>query len=136
LVEFKGLTASVHYRQVPKTCRPEIFAAVLAAVARAGGLFRMNQGRKVYEIVPRTGWHKGAAVHWINDRLNVPGTLTVYLGDDISDEDAFSVLPDAITIKVGAFPVTAARYRLPDPTAVHEFLLWLAARETSRQNGA
>jgi trehalose-phosphatase len=136
LVEFKGLTASVHYRQAAETRRPEIHDAVLTAVARAGGLFRMNQGRKVYEIVPRTAWHKGAAVHWVNDHIGGHGTLTVYLGDDVTDEDAFSVLPEAITIKVGGLPVTAARYRLPDPTAVHEFLLWLATRDSSRQDGA
>jgi trehalose-6-phosphatase len=75
-------------------------------------------------------------VHWINNQLGGQGALTVYLGDDISDEDAFSVLPEAITIKVGGLPVTTARYRLPDPTAVHEFLLWLATREISRQDGA
>ena len=52
--------------------------------------------------------------------------MTVYLGDDASDEDAFAVLPDAVTIKVGAAVATCARYQLSGPSAVHEFLLWLA----------
>ena len=102
-----------------------------AVVARHGELFRVNSGRKVFEIVPRTDWHKGAAVRWINSHLGEKPTLTIYLGDDATDEDAFSVLPDAITVKVGGSPATCARYRLPDPPAVHEFLLWLAAYESS-----
>ena len=136
LVEFKGLTASVHYRRATKSCRAEIEAAVRAAVACSGGGLHMNPGRKVFEIVPGTGWHKGEAVRWINNRLGEHHTLTIYLGDDISDEYAFSLLQDAITVKVGSTRVTCAKYRLPDPPAVHEFLLWLAIQKTLRQSRA
>jgi trehalose-phosphatase len=133
LVEYKGLTASVHYRVVAKSDVPEIQAAVYGAVARHPTQFQVNKGRKVFEIVPRTNWHKGTAVRWINSNLGEKPAFSIYLGDDTSDEDAFSVLPDAITIKVGGVPVTSARYQLPDPTAVHEFLLWLAIQERLRQ---
>jgi trehalose-phosphatase len=126
LVEFKGLTASVHYRKAAESALPAVETIMLAAVAREGRFFHMNQGLKVFEILPRTGWHKGAAVRWINGQLGEGRILSIYLGDDTTDEDAFSVLPDAITIKVGSVPVTCARYRLPDPTAVQEFLLWLS----------
>ena len=128
LVEHKGLTASVHYRLAADVDVAMILSAVHAAVARHGGFFRVNPGRRVLEIVPRTDWHKGAAVRWINGHLAETPVLTIYLGDDTSDEDAFSVLPDSITIKVGPAGATCARYRLPDPTAVHDFLRWLAAR--------
>jgi trehalose-6-phosphatase len=57
--------------------------------------------------------------------------LTVYLGDDSSDEDAFAVLPDAVTIKVGPTAATGARYQMSGPAAVHEFLLWLAHSVTN-----
>ena len=106
----------------------EIQAAVRAAVARNGRLFRVNTGRKVLEIVPRTDWHKGAAVRWINSHLAETPRLSIYVGDDSSDEDAFSVLPDAVTIKVGHAKTTCAQYQLPGPPAVHEFLRWLAAQ--------
>ena len=129
LVEFKGLTASVHYRKAAESDCPAIEIAVRAAVARVGDLFRLNPGKKVFEILPRTGWHKGAAVRWINDHLGEEKMLSVYLGDDTSDEDAFCTLPDAVTIKVGSAEATCARHRLPDPSAVHEFLLWLAIQE-------
>jgi trehalose-phosphatase len=126
IVECKGLTASVHYRLAAEADWTQIRQTVYAATARNGALFRVNPGRKVFDIVPRTNWHKGAAVEWINGHLGEKDVLTVYLGDDASDEDAFCILPDAVTVKVGAAVPTCARYRLPGPAAVHEFLLWLA----------
>ena len=132
MVEFKGLTASVHYRRAAESDRPAIEAAVRAAVAHVGDLFRLNPGRKVFEILPRTGWHKGTAVCWINDHLGEQKALSLYLGDDTSDEDAFCILPDAVTVKVGRARATCAKHRLPDPGAVHQFLLWLAIQELER----
>ena len=133
MVEFKGLTASVHYRKAAESDRPAIETAVRAAVARVGNLFRLNRGKKVFEILPRTAWHKGAAVGWINDHLGEEErVLSIYLGDDTSDEDAFCMLPDAVTVKVGPAGATCARHRLPDPGAVHGFLLWLAIQELER----
>jgi len=136
LVEFKGLTASIHYRQAEQSLLPWIETAVRSAVARMGALFRLSPGRKIFEIMPRTSWHKGAAVRWINRHLGEDDVLSVYLGDDTSDEEAFRVMPDAITIKVGGAPLTCARYQLPDPAAVQEFLLWLAIQEAARPRRA
>jgi len=126
IVECKGLTAAVHYRLAAEEDWARIQQTVYAATARHGALFRINPGRKIFDIVPRTNWHKGAAVQWINSHLGDQEILTVYLGDDASDEDAFSVLQDAVTIRVGAAAATCARYRLSGPSAVHQFLLWLA----------
>jgi trehalose-phosphatase len=59
-------------------------------------------------------------------------SLCVYVGDDLTDEDAFRVLLDCgpecgYGIKVGdAGEPTCARGRIPDPAAVKEFLeTWL-----------
>ena len=134
-VEFKGLTASIHYRRAADEDFPAIKRAVHSAVARTGDLFRLNCGRKVFEVMPHINWHKGAAVRWINGQLTA-GTdashslLSVCLGDDTSDEEAFAALPDAITIKVGDGLRSRARYQLKDPAAVHEFLRRLATQDT------
>lgn len=125
IVECKGLTGSAHYRMAAQEDWDGIHQIVYAATARQGQLFRVQPGRKVFDIVPRTNWHKGAAVEWINCRLPEQNILTVYLGDDTSDEDAFAVLPSAVTVKVGEAE-TGARYRLSGPAEVHEFLRWLA----------
>ena len=132
LVEYKGLTASVHYRRCAQEDIAGVRAMVRTSVARYHGLFRVTMGRKVLEIVPDTEWDKGAAARWINSQLNEKPALSIYAGDDTSDEAAFRALSDAITIKVGAALATCARYQLPDPSAVKEFLFWLSASEAAR----
>ena len=137
-MECKGLTASIHYRLVAAEHWLEIEAEVRAAICRTGGLFRVNPGNMVFEIMPRSGWHKGMAVSWINRQLkreSGDAALSIYVGDDTSDEDAFSVMPGAITVKVGTAPLTLAAYQLPDPPAVHEFLLWLAFQKAAQMRG-
>jgi trehalose-phosphatase len=132
LVEDKGLTTSVHFRQAAEIDLPGVEEAVRSSVAAAGALFRLNTGRKVFEIVPRTGWHKGAAVQWILAHLKMTGLLPIYLGDDNSDEDAFAVLTDGITVRVGGPPATCAGYRAPGPPEVYQFLQWLEGRVAMR----
>ena len=124
-VEDKSLTATVHFRQAsPREERP-IANIVHAALAHHSALFQLNAGKKVFEIVPRTKWHKGAAVCWINARLAGAGAKSIYIGDDRTDEDAFIHLPGAVTIRVGPSTDTAARYCVDCPEQVCEFLEWL-----------
>jgi trehalose-phosphatase len=125
LVENKGLTASVHYRQAQPESVPRIQEVVRMTVARYDPMFLATQGRKVVEIVPATNWNKGSAVEWINSQLGGQRVLSIYAGDDSTDERAFRTLPDAVTIKIGQLPETDARYRLPDPGALQELLLEL-----------
>ena len=132
IVEDKGLTVSVHFRQASEIDFPAIEDAVRSSVAAAGALFRLNSGRKVLEIVPRTGWHKGAAARWIIGHLGEDGLLPIYLGDDNSDEDAFAVLRDAVTVRVGRPSASCANYGVPGPAEVHQFLQWLEARVAMR----
>jgi trehalose 6-phosphate phosphatase len=130
-VEDKGLTTSIHFRQAAEEDVPAIEQAVRASVAAAGSWFRLNTGREVFEIVPRTGWHKGAAVEWILRHLS-GGLLPIYLGDDNSDEDAFAVLKDGVTVRVGGPPATCAQYGVPGPADVYRFLVWLEDRAAAR----
>jgi trehalose 6-phosphate phosphatase len=127
-VEYKGYSASVHYRQVGLADLPALEALVRSAVDSSPAQFRLNAGKKVFDICPHTGWHKGKAVLWINRHLADDGRcLSIYIGDDSTDEDAFEELPDGITVKVGAAAGTCAQYQLPDPSAVRAFLEELAA---------
>jgi trehalose 6-phosphate phosphatase len=132
LVEEKGLTASIHFRQAEEDDMPAIEDTVRATVTAAGPWFRLGTGREVFDIVPCTGWHKGAAVQWILDRLSAAGSLPIYLGDDTSDEDAFAVLKDGVTVRVGGPPATFAQYGVPGPADVYRFLVWLESRAAAR----
>ena len=132
LVEYKGLTASVHYRGVAAREVAKVEGTVSALASSAAASFVVRSGKMAFEIVPRTGWHKGTAALWINQSLDDGNGLSIYLGDDTTDEDAFRALTDGITVKVGNSTITSAGYHLADPCAVHEFLEWLAKHAPAR----
>jgi trehalose-phosphatase len=125
IVEDKGLTITVHYRQVAEAESEEVRRIVHAALASSSHPFLLTSSEKTYEIRPRVYWNKGNAVAWIKERIQRPDALLFYLGDDATDEDAFAVLPDSITIKVGEATETAAKYYVPDVQGVLQFLEWL-----------
>jgi trehalose 6-phosphate phosphatase len=125
LVENKVLTASVHYRMAAAGEVHHITEIVHREMTRSLKHFHVNHGKMVLEIVPRTDWHKGTAVGWINTRLAMPGARSIYIGDDRTDEDAFACMTDEITIRVGRPAGTSARYYVKDPARVHAFLDWL-----------
>jgi trehalose 6-phosphate phosphatase len=129
-VEDKGLTASVHYRRAAPGNVGRIADLVSATVAANREYFFMRRGKKVFEILPRTPWNKGSAMLRIRERLRETEGREIsvcYIGDDLTDELAFRVLTRAITVRVGPGGSTAARFNVPDTTAVYEFLRWLAA---------
>lgn len=126
LVEKKGLTTSVHYRNVPSDQWEEIAQTTGDVVAANSLHFYLAAGHRVIEIRPRVNWHKGSAVKWVLDRLHDRARrLVFYIGDDQTDEDAFASLPDGVTAKVGPGSSAHARFALADPAAVQHFLEWL-----------
>jgi trehalose 6-phosphate phosphatase len=124
-VEDKGLTVSVHYRQVAAEDGEEVRRQVHAALSCSSHPFVLGTGHMVYEIRPRVYWNKGDAIHWIAEQRGLAPALPLYMGDDATDEDAFAALTDGITIKVGDSAETAARYHVDNQTEVQEFLAWL-----------
>jgi trehalose-phosphatase len=128
IVEDKGLTASVHFREVaPDDCET-VRRQVHAALATASHPFVLTTGDKVYEMRPRTYWNKVAAMDWIKEKLYKQDALVIYLSDDVTDEEVFTTLADHITIKVGDPTNTAARYHLAGPDEVQRFLKWVVTR--------
>jgi trehalose 6-phosphate phosphatase len=131
LVEPKGLTTSVHDRNVPDDFRDQLVAIVREVVAGDPDRFVLTSGHRVWEVRPAVSWHKGQALLWVLDHLEDGGDATAdrlvfHLGDDRTDEDAFASLPDGVTVKVGPPDApTRARYRLDDPSSVEQFLTWL-----------
>jgi trehalose 6-phosphate phosphatase len=128
-IENKVLTASVHFRRARQGSSAEIRSAVHAELASFHKIFRVTEGLKVLEIRPSVDWNKGSAVRWIQEAKGTANTLSFYLGDDSTDEDAFRTLEDGMTIRVGQAKGTAARYYLPGQSWVTHFLAWLVERE-------
>jgi len=126
IVEYKGLTISVHYRQVAPAACDELRRMVHDTLAGASHPFVLSAGEKVHEIRPRVYWNKGTAVNWIRGQLGKPDVLPIYVGDDATDEDAFTALrEEGITVKVRSGSETAAHYTLEGPAEVRRFLEWL-----------
>lgn len=129
LIEDKGLTLSIHYRLVDKKDIP-VFEKIFSKVANpyiVSGKIKINPGKKVYEIRPPVQWDKGKIVLWLLARQQFASpefkVLPVYLGDDVTDEDAFKALKrKGWTIFVGKPRSCAADYYLKDTEEVTRFL--------------
>jgi trehalose-phosphatase len=124
-VENKGLTTSIHFRRAAAIAWDEIAQIVKTVVSAESHIFLLTTGKMVYEIRPRVNWNKGSAIRWIRGQLVKGNALSICLGDDVTDEDAFAAIPESITIKVGDPETTAARYYIASPREVQEFLVWL-----------
>lgn len=124
-VEIKKFSFAVHFREVSPEDEPKIENIVDEALAKFPDL-RKSHGKKVFEIQPDLDWNKGKALLWLLKafHLDIADVLPLYIGDDVTDEDAFHVLEDkGIGIVVGEnHRISAARYRLNNPEEVRLFL--------------
>lgn len=129
-VERKKFAVAVHYRRVADDQVPLVERTVHAEARRHPGL-RISGGKRVFEIRPDIDWNKGRAVLWTLGALgsNREEVVSLYVGDDVTDEDAFAALaasssgPRALTIVVGGGGrKTRAEFNLPDTRALEEFL--------------
>ena len=125
-LERKRYTLAVHYRRAPAAAHA-VHEAVLRAQARHPAL-RVTEGKKVYELQPDVDWDKGRAVLWLIESLGLQDALPVYIGDDVTDEDAFRALAGrGVGIAVQEAPrPTAAAYSLSGPAEVRTLLAALA----------
>ena len=107
-------------------------AQAVDAVARKHRELRKINGKKVYELLPDIDWNKGRAVLWLLEALELERgeAFPIFIGDDRTDEDAFSALKErGAGILVSEQPqVTAANYWLRNPEDVERFLQELIAR--------
>jgi trehalose 6-phosphate phosphatase len=116
-LEVKPASVAVHVRQVAD--RTTAAALLAEAEAAADPSLTKKPGKEVLELA-LTAADKGGVVRRLREECGAQAAL--YLGDDVTDEDAFRALgPDDVTVKVGDGE-TAARYRVADPAAVVELL--------------
>lgn len=124
-VERKRYAIAVHYRNVADN-QVEKVKKVTAEVLEEQPQLKEGLGKKIIELKPNLDWHKGKAVLWLMEELNLnkPDIIPLYIGDDITDEDAFATLQgQGIGVLVGEHDEkTAATYRLEDVNEVQQFL--------------
>ena len=122
-IEYKTAAVVVHTRGLGR----EIAEAAIADARRVAlehpGV-KVLKGKSVVELSVSHA-DKGSAVTALG--RHVGAAARIYLGDDVTDEDAFMRMtrPQDVTVKVGTGS-TAARYRIDDERAVADLLtrLW------------
>jgi trehalose 6-phosphate phosphatase len=125
----KRYAIGIHYRNA----RPEdekIVYELVDEMIKKYPRHKTGGGKKIIEIKPDTDWHKGKAVNWIMNKLTKGNDmLPLYIGDDITDEDAFNAIKEnGIGILVGSHgKKTEARYALKNVYQVREFFKKLIA---------
>jgi alpha,alpha-trehalase len=135
-VEHKRYAVAVHYRKAAPGLVPEVTATVHTVAQRSG--LRVTNGRKVMELRPIIPWDKGQALKWVVHRIGKANpVLPIYIGDDLTDEDAFdAVRYDGVGIVIrhgeeGDRPSSAA-FALDGPDKACEFIEKLAQKNRGR----
>jgi len=133
-IENKRYSLSVHFRLVAEYELSKIQQIIDLVLQHHPSLVK-HGGKKVIEIRPNMVWDKGKAVQWLlsNLQLSRPTILPIYIGDDITDEDAFLALKASgigIIVTNSRQP-TKAKYCLRDPEEVKKFLQVLITRGTA-----
>lgn len=123
-VEDKRLALAVHYRGASPLAISRARAIVHEVLGPLGSQIHMVRGHKLWELLPRQISGKGSAVEALLSTLP-KATLAIFVGDDVTDESAFKVIPRGLSIRVGRSPRTKARFLLQNPDEVKMFLLKL-----------
>jgi trehalose-phosphatase len=121
-VEDKGASITLHYRRVREGDLPAL-VSFLQKIEIPDRL-RLHEGKKVFEFRTDVDWNKGHALREIATKLDLSDAAIVFLGDDVTDEDAFLELgSEAITVYVGdPRNPSAARFNVHDPQDAVRFL--------------
>lgn len=132
-IERKRFAVAVHYREVGSEDDVERIEEAVDRVIGEHPRLRKRGGKKILELQPDVEWGKGHAVLWLAEVLGLKraGAIIIYLGDDVTDEDAFRALRYhgvGIGIRVAlSTSGTDATYYLRDCAEVKQFLESLLA---------
>jgi trehalose 6-phosphate phosphatase len=89
MVEDKDATLSIHYRNTPDPdAAATTFRPLINTIGAKHGL-RIFEGRMIFEVRPPIEINKGTAVRDLINEFALDAA--VYLGDDVTDVDAFKV---------------------------------------------
>jgi trehalose 6-phosphate phosphatase len=136
-IEDKDLSIALHYRDATPAVGVVAQRAFLDAAREDldAGRLRVLPGDCVVELLPAASWHKGRALEWIRERAEARHgpVFTVYVGDDVTDEDAFRAIGDAGLAVAASDRVRHARVRIDGPDGVERLLDCLDAPADHRR---
>lgn len=122
LLEDKHYAVAMHFRRAPEM-QDEVYRIMNDMLAQLGPTFALQAGKSVLELRPGA-WTKGSSIAAFMQEPPFVGRTPVFIGDDVTDEDAFAVVNEmsGMSIRVGNPAATLARHRLG---SVSEVLRWL-----------
>lgn len=131
-VEAKPASIAFHYRELADAAADAGMRAVLEGPGALEGVVTKH-GKKVVELGVLST-HKGTALERLRQRVGA--SAVCFVGDDVTDEDAFATLggPD-LGVKVGEGP-SQALLRIADPEAVARLFANLAELRAAWLGGA
>lgn len=137
IIENKYYTLSVHYRLVDKrdiAILKKRFYNITIPYIRKGAIY-ITRGKKVFELRPNIRWNKGTMVRWLLKEISVRDRVfPIYIGDDVTDEDAFSALGKkgmSVLVAERKRP-TKARFRLRSPREVMSFIKFIISLKENK----
>ncbi len=121
LVEDKGQTLAVHFRQAPE-CAEEVEELLQNGLKSLGDGWSIQPGKMVFEIKP-SGKDKGTTIAEFMAEPPFFGRTPVFIGDDATDEYGFAMVNErgGISVKVGS-GATVAQWRIDNVDAVRTWL--------------
>jgi trehalose-phosphatase len=122
IIEHKGPILAVHYRTVGSDRLTEVQSTFLRIIEPHHHRVMIAHGKWVLEARTRGAMNKARAVSLIQRELP-PGSLILYLGDDLTDRDVFRELKGSgLSVEVGGSDSGLADFTLPSPEMVTEVL--------------
>lgn len=114
-VEDKGYSLTVHYR--PTQQGEQVKKRLKALFAELVPDARVIAGKNIFNLLPPNAPHKGTALEKL---MEISGAHhAIYVGDDVTDEDAFELRrPNIMTIRVEYMAGSAAEFYLPHWTDI------------------
>jgi trehalose 6-phosphate phosphatase len=131
LVEDKGYSLALHYRLAPDR-GPEVVAGVKAVCENLPpGMTEILPGRSVIEV-KQVGFNKATGVKELMSRPPFAGRSPVFLGDDVTDESVFAIIPEfgGLAFSVGR-RVAGTDGKFESPRYVRKWLEQIAASRSS-----
>ncbi|RJQ34273.1 trehalose-phosphatase [Candidatus Parcubacteria bacterium] len=133
-IEDKRRSYALHYRLLRRSAGiafAEEARRLIVELNRKQHL-RVIDDEYTLDIMPNLPVSKGVtAFHLFKQLRSSPRTVPIYIGDSLTDEDAFRAFAKGITIRVGKKQSSAAHYFVSDRSAVDVFLLRLAQKSST-----
>jgi trehalose 6-phosphate phosphatase len=93
VVEDKGYSLALHYRRAPDYEDSLLRHIAACCAAFSEEVTEVMPGKALFEV-KRPGVNKGEGVRTLMTKPPFAGRMPVFIGDDVTDESVFEVLPD------------------------------------------